>query len=193
MRQPGAGTCRQAVPGPAAWHGHCCCVFTWEWTPAGLPLLTRCALRCLHHAPCKLPPCHPCLRAVSSGIPARLRLFNGTICRPFHRHYLRRTGNIGPIQVRRCRCCWCWCCWRGAGAACKMAGQSTQVSVLAIRPAYSSVHHLPPCPPCLQVAPPIMLPQPGKHGQYRSGLGQKGARARPLLLLWLLLRSCLQS
>ena len=48
-------------------------------------------------------------------------------------------------------------------------------------------------PPCLQVAPPIMLPQPGKHGQYRSGLGQKGARARPLLLLWLLLRSCLQS
>jgi hypothetical protein len=130
---------------------------------------------------------------VSSGIPARLRLFNGTICRPFHRHYLRRTGNIGPIQVRRCRCCWCWCCWRGAGAACKMAGQSTQVSVLAIRPAYSSVHHLPPCPPCLQVAPPIMLPQPGKHGQYRSGLGQKGARARPLLLLWLLLRSCLQS
>lgn len=34
-------------------------------------------------------------------------------------------------------------------------------------------------PTCLQVAPPIVLPQPGKHGQFRSGLGQKGTWARP--------------
>jgi hypothetical protein len=66
-----------------------------------------------------------------------------------------------------------------------MVGNVPQGPVLAALPAICLPSPCRPAslPPCLQVAPPIMLPQPGKHGQYRSGLGQKGARARPLLLL----------
>ncbi|KAL4452779.1 hypothetical protein ABPG75_008441 [Micractinium tetrahymenae] len=62
-----------------------------------------------------------CYMSVMSGVPARLNLFNGTICRPFRRNFMRGDG-----------------------------------------------------PPEVLVAPPIFLPQPGKHGHYRAGVGQKG-------------------
>ncbi|KAL4855412.1 Importin-5 [Chlorella vulgaris] len=62
-----------------------------------------------------------CYMSVHAGIPARLHLFNGTICRAFGRK-LRRGVRLQAIEV----------------------------------------------------APPIFLPQPGKHGNYRGGLAQKG-------------------
>jgi hypothetical protein len=62
-----------------------------------------------------------CFAAVSSGIPPRHHLFNGTICRAFYG--LRMRHRVGPVEV----------------------------------------------------APPVMLPVPGRRGGYRpSGIGQRG-------------------
>lgn len=66
-----------------------------------------------------------CYMSVMAGIPARLNLFNGTICRPSRHARWHREEEVN----------------NGA-------------EVL--------------------VAPPIFLPQPGKHGHYRAGVGQKG-------------------
>ncbi|PRW61178.1 FG-GAP repeat-containing isoform B [Chlorella sorokiniana] len=63
-----------------------------------------------------------CWMSVKAGIPARLPLFNGTVCRPGRARYLQRSEVLREIEM----------------------------------------------------APPIFLPQPGKKGQYRAGLGQKG-------------------
>jgi hypothetical protein len=60
---------------------------------ASMPFHTRL------QAPFYPPPSPPAAAAVHSGIPARLHLFNGTVCRAFGRR-LRRGTQLKPVEVR---------------------------------------------------------------------------------------------